>query len=189
MAFDLIGKVVPPNTPVVLHSLSSAKFNGLTGRCGRYDIAKGRCSVTLTDTAREISVKPVNLRLLYPPGTRVQLHSLTASSALNGRVGRCVRFDPAKERFVVMIDGVTRKQVTVKTVNLRAAAPLAQPNKTKQPEARERLKSPKTKDSAHARPTASDDSPTVVKSEAKNKALTQSDAQTHPHPEVTIEKN
>ena len=126
MASDLIGKVFPPDTPVVLHSLSSAKFNGLTGRCGRYDIVEGRCSVTLTDTARKktkrkkkISVKPVNLRLLYPPGTRVQLHSLTASPALNGRVGRCVRFDPAKGRYVVMIDGVKRKRVTVKTANLR----------------------------------------------------------------------
>ena len=119
MASDLIGKVFPPATPVVLHSLSSAKFNGLTGRCGRYDIAEGRCYVTLTDTGRKISVKPVNLRLLYPPGTRVQLHSLTGSSALNGRVGRCVRFDPAKGRFVVMIDGAARRRVTVKTANLR----------------------------------------------------------------------
>ena len=121
MASDLIAKVFPANTPVVLHSLSSAKFNGLAGRCGRYDIAEGRCSVTLTDTAREISVKPVNLRLLYPPGTRVQLHSLTASSALNGRVGRCVRFDPAKGRYAVTLDGETRKAVHVKPPNLGPA--------------------------------------------------------------------
>ena len=119
MVSDLIAKVFPANTPVVLHSLSSAKFNGLAGRCGRYDIAEGRCSVTLTDTGREIAVKPVNLRLLCPPGTRVQLHSLIASSALNGCVGRCVRFDPAQGRYVVMIDGLKRKRLTVKTANLR----------------------------------------------------------------------
>ena len=121
MASELIAKLYPPGTPVELHSLSSAKLNGLTGRCGRYDSAKGRCLVTLTDTARKVAVKPSNLRLLYPPGTPVELHSLTSSSALNGRTGRCGRFDCAKGRYVVMLDGTPSKGVRVKPANLRWA--------------------------------------------------------------------
>ena len=123
MASELIAKLYPPNTPVELHSLSSVKLNGLTGRCGRYDSAKGWCSVTLTDTARKVAVKPANLRLLYPPGTRVELHSLTSLSALNGRVGRCDRFDPAKGRYAVVLDGAAssvKKKVESLKVELSA---------------------------------------------------------------------
>ena len=119
MASELIAKLYPPGTPVQLHSLSSASLNGLTGRCGRYDSAKGRCVVTLTADARKVGVKPVNLRLLYPPGVRVELHSLTSSPAFNGRAGRCGRFDSAKGRYAVMLDGVTRQVVNVKPANLR----------------------------------------------------------------------
>ena len=71
MPSELIAKLYPPGTPVELHSLSSAKLNGLTGRCGKYDSAKGRCVVTLTDTDRKVTVKPSNLCLFYPPGTSV----------------------------------------------------------------------------------------------------------------------
>lgn len=119
MASELIAKLYPPGTPVELHSLSSATLNGLTGRCGRYHSAKGRCAVTLTDAAHKVAVKPGNLRLLYPPGTPVELHSLSSSSALNGRAGRCGRFDSVKGRYVVMLDGATRKVVNVKPANLR----------------------------------------------------------------------
>merc|ERR1712224_689069 len=118
MACKVIAKLFPPETPVVLHSMSAAKHNGLVGRCGRYDGVKGRCSVTLADTARKVSVKPDNLRLLYPPGTRVELHSLASSSALNGRAGRCGRFDPVKGRYVVVLDGEWTR-VSVKPGNLR----------------------------------------------------------------------
>ena len=119
MASELIAKLYPPGTPVELHSLSSAKLNGLAGRCGRYHSAEGRCAVTLTDTTRKVAVKPSNLRLLYPPGTPVELHSLTSSPALNGRTGRCGRFDSAKGRYVVMLDGTPSKRVNVKPANLR----------------------------------------------------------------------
>ena len=119
MTSELIAKLYPPGTPVELHSLSSATLNGLAGRCGRYDSAEGRCHVTLTDTARKVAVKPSNLRLLYPPGTPVELHSLTSSPALNGRTGRCGRFDSAKGRYVVMLDGTPSKGVLVKPDNLR----------------------------------------------------------------------
>ena len=119
MASELIAKLYPLGTPVELHSLSSTKLNGLTGRCGQYDSAKGMCLVTLTDTARKVAVKPSNLRLLYPPGTPVQLHSLTSSSALNGCTGRCGRFDSVKGRYVVMLDGTPSKGVNVKPANLR----------------------------------------------------------------------
>ena len=120
MASELIAKLFPPGTPVELHSLSSsAALNGLAGRCVRYDSAEGRCVVTLTDTARKLSVKPVNLRLLFPPGSRVELHSLTSSPALNGRAGRCVRFDYDKGRCVVILDGPERQRVKVKPANLR----------------------------------------------------------------------
>ena len=119
MASELIDKLYPPGTPVELHSLSSTKLNGLTGRCGRYDSVKGRCRVTLTDTARKVAVKPSNLRLLYPPGTPVELHSLTSSPALNGRTGRCDRFDSVNGLYVVMLDGTPSNGVHVKPVNLR----------------------------------------------------------------------
>ena len=120
MASELIAKLFPPGTPVELHSLSSAASNGLTGRCGEYDSAKGRCLVTLADTARKVYVKPANLRLLYPPGTLVELHSLISASDLNGCTGRCGRFDPAKGRYAVMLeDGETLKGVNVKPANLR----------------------------------------------------------------------
>ena len=66
MASKLIAKLFPPKTPVVLHSLSSSKHNGLVGRCGRYDGVEGLCSVTLKGKLRKVSVKPENLRLLYP---------------------------------------------------------------------------------------------------------------------------
>ena len=64
-------------------------------------------------------VKHDNLRLLYPPGTPVELHSLSASSALNGRTGQCGRFDPATGRYAVILHGDARKQVSVKPANLR----------------------------------------------------------------------
>ena len=119
MASELIAKLYPPGTPVELHSLSSASLNGLTGRCGRYVSTKGRYFVTLTDGARKVGVKPANLRLLYPPGASVELHSLTSSPAFNGRAGRCGRFDSAKGRYAVMLDGATRQVVNVKPANLR----------------------------------------------------------------------
>ena len=78
---------------------------------------KGRCLVTLA--ARKVAVKPSNLRLLYPPGTSVELHSLTSSPALNGRTGQCGRFDSVKGRYVVMLDGTPSKGVNVKPANLR----------------------------------------------------------------------
>ena len=54
MASELIAKIYPPGTPVELHSLSSAALNGVSGRCGRYDGAKGRCAVTLDGGARTV---------------------------------------------------------------------------------------------------------------------------------------
>ena len=123
MASELIAKLYPPGSPVQLHSLSSATLNGLTGRCGRYVSAKGRCVVTLADAeGKQVAVKPVHLRLLYPPGTRVELHSLPSSPALNGRTGRCGRFVSADGRYVVTLDGATRERVKVKPANLRRAS-------------------------------------------------------------------
>ena len=119
MASELIVKLYPPGTPVELHSLSSAKLNGVTGRCGRYNISNGRCTITLKGGARKVAVKPGNLRLLYPPGTPVQLHSLSSTSALNGRTGQCDRFDPVTGRYAVILHGDTRKKVSVQPANLR----------------------------------------------------------------------
>ena len=117
MASELIAKLFPPGSPVELHSLSSVGLNGLTGRCDGYDSAQGRCLVTLTGTARKLGVRPANLRPLYPVGTPVQLHSLASSPALNGRTGRCGRFDDG--RYVVVLEGATRQKVKVRPANLR----------------------------------------------------------------------
>ena len=122
MASQLVASLFPPGAPVQLHSLSAAALNGLVGRCGPYDSAKGRCPVALA--GRTVAVEPCNLRPLFPPGTPVELHSLASSPALNGRTGRCGRFDSAKGRYAVVLDGAAGRGVHVKPANLRLFCPL-----------------------------------------------------------------
>ena len=56
MASQLVASLFPPGAPVQLHSLSAAALNGLVGRCGPYDSAKGRCPVALA--GRTVAVEP-----------------------------------------------------------------------------------------------------------------------------------
>ena len=53
------------------------------------------------------------------PGDAVVVHGLVGAAQHNGRVGRVVKFDAAKGRYVVRLAGPTEDVLAVKPANLR----------------------------------------------------------------------
>ena len=49
---------------VTLSGLGAADLNGRSGRCGAWDPAKGRYTISLGDGARIVAIKPERLQLL-----------------------------------------------------------------------------------------------------------------------------
>eukprot|EP00754_Rhynchopus_humris_P003461 Rhum_TRINITY_DN11812_c0_g2::Rhum_TRINITY_DN11812_c0_g2_i1::g.47242::m.47242 len=57
-------------------------------------------------------------RAPFLAGTRVRLHGLTGAKELNGRVGPVLRYDRAKDRFAVRVDGQAGMERAVRGANL-----------------------------------------------------------------------
>lgn len=95
---------------VALHSLTTAKYNGLVGTIdGPFDMIRRRWLVQL-DSGDQKSFKAANIRFVsrLNKGDRIILHSLTTAS-YNGKYGTIEGFNSDRRRWTVILDDGSKK--------------------------------------------------------------------------------
>jgi len=105
---------------ILLHSLTTASYNGKRGTIEGFNSDRGRWTVNL-DNGSTVGFKPKNMHFLseYTKGDRVLLHHLSKAE-LNGKIGTIHKpFLATKARWPVMLEDGKCKNV--KSSNLRIA--------------------------------------------------------------------
>jgi len=101
---------MPVGTAVSVCGLENAQeHNGRIGRVAGYDAADGRYTVVFEHPEGRLSVKPKNLTQMC----RILLTGLEAKPELNGRGAEIIQYEPAKNRYMVLLEGPNSSTVSV----------------------------------------------------------------------------
>lgn len=107
-----------PGCPVrLLELVASHELNGRLATCKSWDGAAGRWLVALSG-GEEKSLKPENLEIALSLGVPITPCDLQAAPELNGKAAICIKWDAARQRWLVRMEGGVEKLLRFENIRI-----------------------------------------------------------------------